>query len=239
MDAVPVDGAALVLKPPSKRLWAAELPRALWMGATWWRGRALLAAVPRGDGRTVLLLPGLGNAHGSMSVMRGYLRRLGYRAEPWGLGRNWGARTAGREAETLIARLELLAVENGPVTLVGVSLGGLLARLAAHRRPDLVRQVVTVASPFAGHGRATNVWRFFEWSTGERLDDPDVIARSALIARALPVPSVAIWSRSDGLVNGLICRDGQGESAEVSSSHLWVQHRPEVLAAVARGLAAG
>lgn len=223
--------------PPSKRLWAAELPRALWMAATWWRGRALLAGAPPGDGRTVVLLPGLGNAHPSMAVMRAYLARLGYRAEHWGLGRNWGARTVGAQAETLIARLEALAAENGPVTLVGVSLGGLLARLAAHRRPDLVRRVVTVASPFAGHGRATNVWRAFEWGTGERLDDPDVAARSALIARPLPVPSVAIWSRSDGLVNGLICRDGHGAAVEVASSHLWVQHRPQVLAAVARAVA--
>ena len=134
-------------------------------------------------------------------------------------------------------RLEVLAAENGPITLVGVSLGGLVARLAAHRRPDLVRQVVTVSSPFAGHGRATNVWRVFEWGTGERLDDAEVIARSALIALPLPVPSVAIWSRSDGLVNGLIRRDGHGQSVEVRSSHLWVQHRPDVLAAVARAIA--
>lgn len=98
--------------------------------------------------------------------------------------------------------------------------------MIAHRRPDLVRQVITVSSPFAGHGKATNVWRAFEWATGERLDDPAVLARSAAIAAPLPVPAAAI------------CRDAHGETIEISSSHLGVQVRPDVLLAVARLLAA-
>lgn len=224
-------------RPPSKLLWAAELPRALWMGATWWRGWPALAAVPAGDGRPVLLLPGLFNSDRSLAVMRWFLRRLGYRAETWGLGRNLGARTVGEEAERLIEQVKAYAGEHGPVTLVGVSLGGMLARWVAHRRPELVREVVTVSSPFAGPGRATNVWRAFEWATGERLDSPAVVARAETIARPLPVPSTAIWSRSDGLVAGAICRDDQDTAVEVRSSHLWVQHRPEVLLAVAGVLA--
>ncbi|MGE7206270.1 hypothetical protein ACQKJZ_11395 [Sphingomonas sp. NPDC019816] len=48
----------VMIPPPSKTLWVAELPRALWMGATWWWHRANLAAVARGDGRTVMLLTG-------------------------------------------------------------------------------------------------------------------------------------------------------------------------------------
>ncbi|WP_447410613.1 esterase/lipase family protein, partial [Clostridium perfringens] len=86
------------------------------------------------------------------------------------------------DARRLIARVETLAGQAGPVALVGVSLGGLMARLVAHRRPDLVSRVVTVSSPYAGSGKATNVWRAFEWATGERLDDPAVLARCAEIA---------------------------------------------------------
>lgn len=230
----------VVLTPraPSKALWAAELPRAAWMVATWWRHRAMLAAAPRGDGRAVMVLPGLFNSDRSNAVMRGFLRRLGYRAEGWGLGRNLGVQTVGADAERLIARVEALAAEAGPVTLIGVSLGGIMARLVAHRRPDLVAQVVTVSSPFAGSGKATNVWRAFEWMTGERLDDPAVVARSEAIATPLPCPSVAIWSRSDGLVAGEICRDGHGVAVEVRSSHLGVQLRPKVLVAVAVAVAA-
>lgn len=223
-------------RPPSKLLWAAEAPRAAWMVATWWRHRRRLAAVAPGDGRAVMLLPGLFNSDRSNFVLARFLRRLGYRVEGWGLGRNFGVRTVGLDAERLIARVEALADEAGPVTLVGVSLGGIIARLVAHRRPDLVAQVVTVSSPFAGPGRATNVWRAFELATGERLDDPAVMARSDLIARPLPVPTVAIWSRSDGLVSGAICRDDHCHSVEVRSGHFGVQLKPDVLLAVADAL---
>ena len=226
----------MVLTPPSKALWAAELPRAAWTVATWWRHRPALAAAPRGDGRTVMILPGLFNTDRSTAVMRSYLNRIGYRASGWGLGRNRGVRTVGTEAERLIARVESLAAAAGPVTLIGVSLGGIMARLVAHRRPDLVHAVITVSSPYAGSPKATNVWRAFEWMTGERLDDPAVVLRSDAIAAPLPVPSTAIWSRSDGLVNGLICHDAAGHAVEVRSGHLGVQLKPEVLIAVARAL---
>jgi triacylglycerol lipase len=236
VDPLSHHGDALVLTrhpPPSKRLWAAEVPRAAWMLATWWQHRPALAAAPAGQGR-VIVLPGLFNSDLSTAPMRRYLARLGYRAEGWRLGRNLGVRSVGGEAERLIQRIE---AAGEPVVLVGISLGGILARLAAHRRPDLVRGVVTIASPFAGDGRATNVWRAFELFTGERLDDPAVIARSEGIAAPLPVPSAAIWSRSDGLVNGLICHDAHGRAIEVSSGHYLVQLRPTVLVALAEALA--
>lgn len=161
------------------------------------------------------------------------MRDRGYRAHSWGFGRNLGARTIGTQAERLIERLEAMAAAHGPVTLIGVSLGGMIARLVAQRRPELVREVITIVSPFAGDARATNVWRFFEWFTGERLDDPAVTARSAEIAAPLAVPSTAIWSRSDGLVAGQICRDSHSRSIEINSSHLGVQLRPDVMLAVA------
>jgi pimeloyl-ACP methyl ester carboxylesterase len=227
----------LSVSAPSKLLWAAEAPRAAWMVLSWWRHRAALGRAPRGDGRAVMLLPGLFNSDRSNFVMAWYLRRLGYRVEGWGLGRNRGVRSVGTDAERLIAKIKAFGVEGGPVTLVGVSLGGILARLVAHRRPDLVRAVVTVSSPYAGDPRATNVWRAFELFTGERVDDPAVRARSAEIAAPLPVPCTAIWSRSDGLVAGAICRCDHAEAVEVRSGHLGVQLKPEVLLAVARAVA--
>ena len=223
--------------PPPKALAASEVPRVAWMLATRWRHTAALAAVPAGRGGAVMVLPGLFDADGSSVVLRDFLTRLGYRAEGWGLGRNLGVKSVGLEAERLIARVEALCAEAGPVTLVGVSLGGIMARLVAHRRPDLVAKVITVSSPYAGGGRATNVWRAFEWATGERVDDPAVIARSQAIAAPLPVPCTAIWSRSDGFVNGFICHDPSAEAVEVSSGHLGVHIHPEVLLAIAGALA--
>lgn len=230
-------GPSSTPRAPSKLLWAAELPRAVWTVASWPRHRKALSAAPGGDGRPVMLLPGLLNSDISNSVMRRFLKRLGYDVHGWGLGLNFGARTVGADAERLIARVEAIVTRSGPVTLVGISLGGLIARLVAHCRPELVREVITVSSPFAGSGKATNVWRVFQWTTGERLDDPAFLARSAFIAQPLSVPTTAIWSRSDGLVAGTICRDENCRAIEIRSSHLGVQVRPDVLLAISRVLA--
>lgn len=223
--------------PPSKALWAAELPRAVWAFASLLPARAMLDAAPRGDGRPVMLLPGLVNSDRSMTIMRHYLTGLGYRCSGWGLGRNLGNRAIGNNGELLLARVEDFARDSGqPVTLIGVSLGGIIARYAAHRIPHAVREVITVASPYAGDPRATNVWRAYEWLTGERIDSAATQAQRAEVAQALPVPATAIWSRSDGLVSGYVCRnpDEAGcRAIEIPGSHMGVQWRPEVLRAIA------
>ncbi|QNA83016.1 alpha/beta hydrolase [Sphingomonas sp. So64.6b] len=223
--------------PPSKLLWAAELPRAAWAVVSLLGARKMLDAAPKGDGRPVLLLPGLVNSDRSNFVMRRYLERLGYRAEGWGLGRNIGRRAVGNDGEKLLDRIRALHAETGvPVTLIGVSLGGIMARFAAHRLPDLVREVITVSSPFAGSPRATNVWRAFELLSGDKVDSERVTQQAAEVVRPLPVPSTAIWSRSDGLVNGMICHvddDPQCCNVEIRASHMGVQLRPEVLRLIA------
>lgn len=225
-------------RPPSPLAWMAELPRAAWnIGSLLFAGPQLRDA-PRGDGRPVLVLPGLINSDLSNFALRGYLRRLGYRTYRWELGRNFGVRAIGKEGERLVARVEAIHRETGEkVTLVGVSLGGIMARVIAGRRPDLVREVITISSPFAGPATATNVWRAFELLTGQRIGDPEVTAFGAEAAAALPMPSTALWSRSDGLVNGLICRNDHCRAIEIHSSHMGVQLKPEVLRAVAGVLA--
>jgi triacylglycerol lipase len=223
-------------RPPSKMLWAAEMPRAAWTVASWSWERVLRDA-PRGDGRPIIVLPGLFNSDRSNFAMRLFLNRLGYQARPWNLGRNLGSRTIGAAGEHLFARIAERHAETGErVTLIGVSLGGIMARFAAHRHPELVREVITVSSPYAGDPRATNVWRAFEWLTGERIDDPVVVARRAEIAAPLPVPGTAIWSRSDGLVAGAICHSTDCRAIEVHSGHLGVQVKPEVLRVIAEVL---
>ena len=226
-----------MLAAPSATQWALELPRAAWALASLWPSWPMLAAAPRGDGRPVMLLPGLVNGDRSMVVMRRYLEQLGYHAAGWRLGRNFGSRAIGADGERLLERIAELHAETGQkVTLVGVSLGGIMARFAAHRRPDLVREVITVAAPYYGDPHATNVWRAFEWFTGDRLDDELTVARRLEIAQPLPVPATAIWSASDGLVCGDLCHcdDEPGcRSIEVDASHMGVQVHPQVLRAIA------
>lgn len=226
------------IPPPGKLAYIAEVPRAAWNIVSLALRRDRLRDAPRGDGRPVMLLPGLINSDRSNFVMRRFLRRLGYRVEGWGLGRNLGVRAVGKDAEHLIAQVEAMHHAAGEkVTLIGVSLGGIMARIVAHRRPDLVREVITVSSPYAGPPTATNVWRGFELLTGEKIGDESVLANAAEAAAPPEVPTTAIWSRSDGLVNGMICHDDHCRSVEIHSSHIGVQLKPETLLAIAGVLA--
>lgn len=227
--------------PPPRSRYYAELPRLFWsLGelAIGWQG---LKSAPRGDGRPLLLLPGLANGDYSMAAMHRFLRGRGYRTWRWKLGVNLGMRSVGRDIERLIARIERVHDEAGgeKVTLIGVSLGGILARVAAHRRPDLVRAVVTLSSPYAGPPTATNVWHHFEFLTGQKIDDPSAKAMLAEAASPLPMPAISLWSRTDGFVNGDICHEGDRDDArsiEVTSNHIGVHLRPKVLRAVAEAL---
>jgi triacylglycerol lipase len=234
MDTLSGRRDGVVLTAPSKAQWAAELPRMMGTIASIPAAWPELMKAPAGDGRPIMLLPGLVNSDRSNIVMKRYLIALGYRVEGWRLGRNTGARAVGTEGEKLLARLEQYYADAGePVTLIGISLGGILARFAAQRLPAMVREVITVSSPFAGDPKATNVWRAFEWLSGEKIDSPNVIARREEVAAPLQVPATAIWSASDGLVNGAICHDEHTRSIEIVSSHMGVQMHPETLRAIA------
>ncbi len=166
------------IRPPSALLALTELPRALAEFASLAPAAPLLATAPRGDGHSVMVLPGFLTTDASTSVMRRYLRQLGYDACAWELGRNLGPRAIGREGEKLIDRIQSIHDRTGQkVSLVGWSLGGVLARLAARRVPEAVRQIVTLGSPFAGNPRATNVWRTYQFMSGQRIDDLGIEGR--------------------------------------------------------------
>src|SRR5579862_4609337 len=61
-------------------------------------GGGLLRRVRRGDGRGVMVLPGLGAGDYTTVLMRRLLMGLGYHVEGWELGRNLGPTAAVMEA---------------------------------------------------------------------------------------------------------------------------------------------
>jgi hypothetical protein len=96
--------------------------------------------------------------------------------------------------------------------------------------------VITIASPYAGDPRATNVWRFYEMLSRERVSDEEARSRLTELAQPLSMPATAIWSRNDGLVNGFACHaplEPGLRIIEISGSHMGVQLRPRVMRAVA------
>jgi hypothetical protein len=98
---------------------------------------------------------------------------------------------------------------------------------------DEVRCVVTLATPFAGPPRATNVWRIYELLSGHSLDDPDLLAQ---VRKTPPVPTTSIFSRSDGVVAWQCCiaeLGRQAENIEVPASHLGMGGNPAAWFALA------
>ena len=85
---------------------------------------------------------------------------------------------------------------NEPVLIVGWSLGGVFAREIARHRPHKVRAVVSLGSPISGDLHQNNVWRLYELIAGHKIDETPV----ARIDEKPPVPTLAIWSRRDGIV---------------------------------------
>lgn len=125
------------------------------------------------------------------------------------------------------------------VSVIGWSLGGLYARQIAKQLPDDVRQVITLGSPFAGHPKSTNAWRVYEAASGQRADDGDHHPAGPLHVTP-PVPTTAIFSRTDGVCAWQACKEvvgPQAENIEVSGSHIGLGHHPAVVYAIADRLA--
>ena len=170
-----------------------------------------------GRGRPVMVIPGFLASDFSTLILRRTLEEAGYRVHGWGLGMNLGARS------DLLDRLEYRlnrAGRHGPVSLVGWSLGGLYARELAKRRPDQVARVITLGSPFSGDVRANNAWWLYEMLNDHKVDAPPIEAR---LAEKPPVPTIAFWSRADGIVAPACARGEPHEcdrSIELDCTHM-------------------
>ncbi len=225
------------VSPPSWLLTLLEAPRALTEATALIPMHPLLSSLAPGDGHAVMTLPGFLATDRSMRVMRQYMRRWGYDAQRWELGRNVGL-TWQRDLEKLLdERLELLFEETGgKISLVGWSLGGLFAREMARRNPQFVRTVITLGSP-VGDPVATNVWRLYEFVSGMSLQDQDIRRRIDKLHEPIPdVPVTAIYSKTDAIVSWKIAKVPPGENVEnigINMSHFGMGFNPTVFFALA------
>lgn len=225
--------------PPSPLLLLME-SRALGELATTFALMPLLETGPTGDGHPVLVLPGFLASDLSTGTLRLFLKRKGFSPHRWHQGRNLGP--IGDLEERLMARLETLQARyRRKVSVVGWSLGGIYARLLAHRNPDAVRAVITLGSPFNHDPKANNSWRLFEWVSGTLIDEVDP-EKIELVRTPPPVPSAAIYSRTDGVTAWQCCVDyiepgRRTENIEVPGSHCGLGCNPLALHAIADRLA--
>ncbi len=186
-----------------------------------------------GDGRDIVVFPGFMASDATTARLRRSLAAAGFRPHGWGLGRNLGVKadTLDQVAQQL-DRLQL----KGPATLIGWSLGGLVAREFAKAFPDRVARVITLGSPFSGDPRANNAWRVYELIAGHRVDAPPI---DAVLGRKPPVPTFAFWSANDGVVSAASARGYEDECdhhVELDCTHMAFVADPAAIRAIAQAV---
>jgi pimeloyl-ACP methyl ester carboxylesterase len=224
---------ALGLTPPG--LWLLMLEaRAPWEAMGLMAVSPWLSKLPTGDGHPVLVLPGLGASDFSTRALRRFLDQQGYSAQPWEQGVNLGPRSG--VLDGCRERIRKTSAQHGgaPVSLIGWSLGGIYAREMAKEMPDQVRCVITLGTPFTGHPKATNAWRFYQMVSGQRSQDDDLLAE---VRKPPPVPTTSIYSKTDGIVAWPCsinpARHAHTENIEVRASHLGMGMNPLAMYAIA------
>lgn len=220
------------ISPPSRLALLGEVRGALEPARLLLRA-PLLAAVPRGHGEQVLLLPGFGAGDASTTVLQSFLRLIGYQARGWGLGRNTG--NVARLMPSVLALVQaMVEAGGGPVHLLGWSLGGYIAREAAREKPEWIRSVITMGSPVIGGPKYTTVAARYR-RQGHDLDHLERMV-DARYDNPLTTPVTAIFSKADGVVAWEACIDRRSngiEHVEVKATHIGLGFSPEVYAIVA------
>jgi pimeloyl-ACP methyl ester carboxylesterase len=224
------------IRPPAPGGLFTESFGALELARLTWYLPQLLTLRPTTRQR-VLVMPGFGAGDESTLLLRAYLNALGHRAEGWNLGRNSGDVPALLDASVRkVAELQRQTGE--PVSLVGWSLGGYIAREVARELPGLVTRVITLGSPVVGGPKYTAVAGVFG-ARGESLDAIEAMV-DARYAVPLRVPVTAIFSKRDRVVAWQACIDDRSpevEHVEVRTTHIGLGFAPEVYRIVADRLA--
>ena len=208
---------------PSFLLYASEFGRALTeLGINYPIQSLSKPSKTESDGHPVMVLPGFMSTKTATTLLREHISKSGYPVYDWGLGRNLGKM---EYLAPLVQRLEAIYKKhNQKVSLIGWSLGGVFAREIAKARPDLVRQVITLGSPFKDIMHPNNAaWVYSLITGGKEVRDTDW-ALLENMPEPPPVPTTAIYSKEDGIVPWHVCMEKVEtdihQNVQVHGSHL-------------------
>ncbi|MDJ0709095.1 MAG: alpha/beta fold hydrolase [Woeseiaceae bacterium] len=224
------------LQSPNPALKYLE-PRALLEALALVPAAPFLLAQSRGDGRQVMLLPGFMADERTMWPLQRYLNYLGYDALPWGLGRNNGQPE--QDAGRVVEQLNQVRRADEPITLIGWSLGGVIAREVARREPDKVREVITLGTPVEGGPKYTATSKQFEENKHLDLDTLEQHIHE-VNSKGIDCPLTIVYSRGDGIVDWRAAIDRynpQARHRRIAGSHLGMAVNPVVWRVIARTLA--
>jgi triacylglycerol lipase len=198
----------------------------------------------------VLLIPGFFAGDWTLRQMAAGLRHRGFRTYRSHIHANVGCTLSA--AALAESQLERIAERRGSrVQVVGHSLGGMIARGIAVRRPDLIAGIVTMGSPMlapAAHhrlltGGVTVLNRLAAVGLPGLMSQECVSGSCAEasfheVRQPLP-PGIAmtnIYSRRDGIVDWRACIDPEGVAVEVRASHVGLAVDPRVIRLVGDAL---
>ncbi len=192
----------------------------------------------RENRRPVLLIPGFLAGDASLNVLAGWLRRRGHEVRTSGIRFNVGC--AGHELDRLGTVLDAFGE---PAVVIGQSRGGTLARALAARHSDRVAAMMTLGSPVLDQlALSPSVMRTVRsvaflgdigvrgLFTNECRDGDCCSEFRALLKAPLgeDAPAVAVYSRSDAIVDWRACLDPAAEWVEIDGSHCGMAVNPEV-----------
>lgn len=203
--------------------------------------------VPHGTGAAVVTIPGFLCSDLYTSCLTQWLQRIGYRAHPSGLERNNDC--IEKLLHQVLMTIEKAAAETGgKVHLIGHSLGGVLARIAATQRPKIIASVLTLAAPFRGI-RAHSYILWLGSRVRQRLQTADVphcftgfCGCPSVLALQTDwpdsVPTCAIYTKADGIVDWRMCvNEDEAMNFQVSGTHVGLVFNAEVYRLIATQLA--
>lgn len=190
----------------------------------------------------VLLIPGFMAGDGTLAGMSAMLRHAGYRTYRSQTRVNFGCTR--ETADRLERRIEEIATRRErKVSLVGHSLGGMLSRGLAVRRPDLIHGIVAMGSPIMAPAAVHQalVWdaelltRLTRVGFGGMMSEDCIAGECARLSfeetnQPLPdgVGFTAIYSKRDGIVDWKACVDPAAIPVEVTASHIGMAVDPVV-----------
>jgi triacylglycerol lipase len=211
--------------------------------------------VPRGDGRLVVVLPGMFANDFYLQPLRDWLSRIGYRAVRSNIAMNAGCPERRRlESEAELRRR--MRRHSGRVALIGHSAGGVIARALAADMQDDVSHLILLGSPAGSLGRRWDGIRRSRHITdaarmvataGERARrfiDPDCeipqcdCAFVQDVSRPLAASTrvTSIYSREDPIVPIWASRDPTAENIEITGTHSGLAFNGSVYRAIAKAL---
>ncbi|MEZ0261297.1 MAG: esterase/lipase family protein [Alphaproteobacteria bacterium] len=197
--------------------------------------KKIAPSLPAGDGHPVLVVPGMISGDFYFHTFRKLIAEKGYKVYGWKQGVNMGL--SKKVSEGLGTRLEEIFKENGgqKITVIGHSLGGIYARELSREYPEMVRDVISMGSPFGGAVSETpdmlkKIFNFF--SGNPALFDPELDQRGLTPPS---MPATSIFSKKDVIIKWQNCLNPAApatDNIEITASHMGIPFHPPTLVAI-------